>query len=117
MNDRIKEFKESARPEIDWAARYHVELNNGEKEKWMNEWFEKFAELIIEECADIANAGIDPAESHLIGDDILEHFGVDTKIDINKKIEDSLRKADKDIQEGLRKQYLESLARLNGDLS
>ena len=59
MNDRIKEFKESARPEIDWAARYHVELNNGEKEKWMNEWFEKFAELIIKECADIANAGID----------------------------------------------------------
>ena len=79
--------------------------------------YEKFAELIIKECADIANAGIDPAESHLIGDDILEHFGVDTKIDINKKIEDSLRKADKDIQEGLRKQYLESLARLNGDLS
>jgi hypothetical protein len=52
MNDRIKEFKESARPEIDWAARYHVELNNGEKEKWMNEWFEKFAELIVRECYD-----------------------------------------------------------------
>ena len=53
MNDRIKEFKESARPEIDWAARYHVELNNGEKEKWMNEWFEKFAELIVRECAQL----------------------------------------------------------------
>ena len=56
MNDRIKEFKESARPEIDWAARYHVELNNGEKEKWMNEWFEKFAELIVRECANMAES-------------------------------------------------------------
>ena len=38
---------------------------------------ELFAELIVWKCADIANAGIDPAESHLIGDDILEHFGVE----------------------------------------
>ena len=46
-----------------------------------------------------------------------EHFGVDTGINIDKKIEESLHKADKDIQEGLRKQYLEQLTRLNGDLS
>ena len=51
MNERIEKLKESACPKIDWAARYHVELNNGEKEKWMNEWFEKFAELIVKECA------------------------------------------------------------------
>ena len=38
---------------------------------------EMFAELIIKECARIANAGIDPAESHLIGNYILEHFGVE----------------------------------------
>ena len=50
MNERIEKLKESACPKIDWAARYHVELNNGEKEKWMNEWFEKFAELIVREC-------------------------------------------------------------------
>ena len=37
----------------------------------------KFAELIVQECANIANAGIDPSESHLIGDDIKEHFGVE----------------------------------------
>ena len=103
MNERIKELLSQA------GVHYAVMPKDTV--------YEKFAELIIKECADIANAGIDPAESHLIGDDILEHFGVDTKIDINKKIEDSLRKADKDIQEGLRKQYLESLARLNGDLS
>ena len=52
MNERIEKLKESACPKIDWAARYHVELNNGEKEKWMNEWFEKFAELIVKECLD-----------------------------------------------------------------
>jgi len=39
--------------------------------------YQKFAELIVRECANIANSGIDPAESHLIGNDILEHFGVD----------------------------------------
>ena len=39
--------------------------------------FEKFAELIVRECANVANSGIDPAESHLIGNDILEHFGVE----------------------------------------
>ena len=56
MNERIEKLKESACPKIDWAARYHVELNNGEKEKWMNEWFEKFAELIVAECIDLASA-------------------------------------------------------------
>ena len=71
MNDRIKEFKESARPEIDWAARYHVELNNGEKEKWMNEWFEKFAALIIEECVDYAFANGDNV------DYLKQYFGVE----------------------------------------
>lgn len=38
---------------------------------------EKFAELIVRECVSIANSGIDPDESHLIGDDILKHFGVE----------------------------------------
>jgi hypothetical protein len=40
------------------------------------EALEKFVQLIVRECADIANAGIDPTESHLIGNDILNHFGV-----------------------------------------
>jgi hypothetical protein len=31
----------------------------------------------VKECAEIANDGIDPAESYLIGNDILEHFGVE----------------------------------------
>ena len=80
MNERIEKLKESACPKIDWAGRYHVELNNGEKEKWMNEWFEKFAELIVKECLDIVNRKeysyheADPLweTSQLIK----EHFGV-----------------------------------------
>jgi hypothetical protein len=58
MNERIREIKESTRPEIDWEARHYVELNNGEKEKWMDEWFEKFAELIVQECADVVEKNL-----------------------------------------------------------
>ena len=36
-----------------------------------------FAELIVKECANIANGGIDPNEDYLIGVDILKHFGVE----------------------------------------
>ena len=83
MNERIKELKESACPKIDWAARYHVELNNGEKEKWMNEWFEKFAELIILECATLVDAAFDIDEhsgevvSYADGGQLKEHFGIE----------------------------------------
>jgi hypothetical protein len=38
---------------------------------------QKFAELIVRECSKIANAGIDPDDNYLIGDDILKHFGVE----------------------------------------
>jgi len=50
MNELIQKIKESACPKIDWEARHYVELNNGEKERWQNEWFDKFAELIVREC-------------------------------------------------------------------
>ena len=91
MNERIEKLKESACPKIDWAARYHVELNNGEKEKWMNEWFEKFAELIVRECIDkITTYDLVPGHSakwediydiHTrllqdLGEELKEHFGV-----------------------------------------
>ena len=91
MNERIEKLKESACPKIDWAARYHVELNNGEKEKWMNEWFEKFAEVIVRECIDkITTYDLVPGHSakwediydiHTrllqdLGEELKEHFGV-----------------------------------------
>ena len=75
MNERIEKLKESACPKIDWAARYHVELNNGEKEKWMNEWFEKFAELIVRECADVGSK-FSMAHPEDIRYQIKRHFGV-----------------------------------------
>ncbi len=65
MNERIKQL----------AMKYAHKMGNSVL--YNAEYLEEFAELIIQECADIANAGIDPAESHLIGDDILEHFGVE----------------------------------------
>ena len=90
MNERIEKLKESACPKIDWAARYHVELNNGEKEKWMNEWFEKFAELIVRECAKVCEPVLDEPYEDMTefgkglveGQDVAiekikQHFGVE----------------------------------------
>ena len=68
MNERIRELAEQCRIET-----YGV---NGELLTFGFDE-EKFAELIVRECANVANSGIDPAESHLIGDDIKKHFGVE----------------------------------------
>jgi len=69
MNERIRELAVEAGI---ISAEY-----NGFDPTGLTKAQRKFAELIVRECADIANAGIDPAESHLIGNDILEHFGVE----------------------------------------
>ena len=68
MNERIKELEQQC-----WSHRVDGALVDGQ----LHFDTQKFAELIVRECAEIANAGIDPAESHLIGNDILEHFGVE----------------------------------------
>ena len=47
---------------------------------------EKFAELIIYECAGIANAGIDPTEDYLIGNDILKEFGINDDESTNQEM-------------------------------
>jgi len=77
MNERIREIKESTRPEIDWEARHYVELNNGEKEKWMDEWFEKFAELIVGECAKEADKQNIFCRGVPWGNWVKKHFGVE----------------------------------------
>ena len=77
MNERIEKLKESACPKIDWAARYHVELNNGEKEKWMNEWFEKFAELIVKECMQLNSKELSITAIERLLPMYREHFGVE----------------------------------------
>jgi len=66
MNTQIKELAKHAQTFAEWHTPQGLE--------WFPMFKEKFAELIVRECAEIANAGIDPTESHLIGDDILQHF-------------------------------------------
>ena len=83
MNERIKEIKEFSRPEIDWEARHYAELNNGEKEKWMDEWFEKFAELIVRECIkslwteECHTSDLAVEEYNRNSKKIKQHFGVE----------------------------------------
>ena len=69
MNERIRELAAEAYELC--SKRTYGTVHSQE------EFNKKFAELIVKECANVANSGIDPAESHLIGDDILEHFGVE----------------------------------------
>ena len=45
-DDELKIIMETTMPVIDWKARYGVELNNGERNKWMLEWFIAFAREI-----------------------------------------------------------------------
>ena len=69
MNKRIRQLSDQAELTIR-DSRGNTYMSHPEFNK-------KFAELIVRECANVANSGIDPAESHLIGNDILEHFGVE----------------------------------------
>lgn len=71
MSERIKQLAKQAGISIllgNWT-----DEDTGETEQSR---LEKFAELVIQECANVANAGIDPSESHLPGNDILQHFEV-----------------------------------------
>ena len=73
MNKRINDLMNQAMPSIDWKARHGVDLNNGERNNWYAEWFEKFAKLIVKQCADIAET----AEPYKSSDLIKQHFGVE----------------------------------------
>jgi hypothetical protein len=70
MNERIKALVEQAR-------KYADENRPGSFVKYDPEWFvlynEKFAELIVRECSDIA----DKAEPYKANDLIKQHFGVE----------------------------------------
>ena len=73
MNERILELADEAR--IKFSA--HWAHEGVDTAVIIRRDLKEFAELIVRECANVANSGIDPAESHLIGNDILEHFGVE----------------------------------------
>ena len=86
MNNRIQELIQQSMPEIDWKARHGVELNNGERLEHMSNWFDKFAELIVEECRYVmdCNKGSDqnPAWNQALwetSEKIKKHFGVNNE--------------------------------------
>jgi hypothetical protein len=64
MNDRIQELMPKP-----WTFPYP------DREMYTKEQFEKFAELIIRECAKIADSA-DESACEWIGGNILTHFGV-----------------------------------------
>jgi hypothetical protein len=72
MKPRINDLMNQSMPVIDWKARHGVELNNGERMKFYADWFERFAELIIEECHEvIVVGGVDDL------DGVKKHFEVE----------------------------------------
>jgi hypothetical protein len=72
MKPRIANLMNEAMPFIDWKARNGVELNNGERNKWYADWFEKFADLIINECHEvIVVGGVDDL------DGVKKHFEIE----------------------------------------
>jgi len=66
MNERIKELAERATVDI-----------KDEFGHWINSEFnkEKFAELIVKECADVAT--INQFQYDAVGNYVLKHFGVE----------------------------------------
>jgi hypothetical protein len=75
MNERIKELALQA------DAFIHRDVQSQSAELIINEWEQKFAELIVRECAKIVEGSSLPdaySESCLvlIAEDIKEHFGV-----------------------------------------
>jgi len=82
MNDKIKQLVKQSQPKIDWEARHYGELNNGEKLDYQNQWFEKFAELIVKECCQIVLDCSIPGSNNerdfvVTAREIKQHFGVE----------------------------------------
>ena len=77
MNERIRLLAEQARES---ATIRHPESNLEISFHW-NLFEQKFAQLIVEECADVAWRNTPETEeleySHLISDKIKKHFGVE----------------------------------------
>ena len=72
MRSRTSNLMNQAMPVVDWKARHGVELNNGERMKFYADWFERFADLIIEECHEvIVVGGVDDL------DGLKKHFEVE----------------------------------------
>ena len=66
MNERIRELLEEA----------HRQTKGGIYNGHLSDWTEKFAELIVRECADICY-NRDYTDGSAYGEAIEEHFGVE----------------------------------------
>ena len=65
MNERIQELKKQASS--------YASTKSKEAEEWRWIYEEKFAELIVRECAEVAE---DYDGAHYVGTAIKQHFGV-----------------------------------------
>ena len=78
MNERIKELAEQAeklkRDEVSYRERLHNRYLTGDMEEEV--FREKFAELIVKECAEVAGCN-SHVSGFTLGDLIKQHFGVE----------------------------------------
>ena len=77
MNERIVKLSTEAENYACTVAEKYVPECGEISYLWEHTFRKKFAELIVLECADVADSGIDPDEDYLIGDSILKHFGIE----------------------------------------
>lgn len=70
MNERIKKMMNDSRPLVAMESLSSWD----ELQKYADDWTERFAELIVRECAEIASV----AEPFKSDDLILSHFGFST---------------------------------------
>jgi len=71
MNEQIKRFSEQA---INYATSNRPLPDLKDKDLFLNNLFERFAELIVQECAKVASV---ETSDNSVGEVIREHFGVE----------------------------------------
>jgi hypothetical protein len=71
MNEQIKRFSEQA---INYATSNRPLPDLKDKDLFLNNLFERFAELIVQECAKVASV---ETSDNGVGEVIREHFGVE----------------------------------------
>jgi hypothetical protein len=71
MNEQIKRFSEQA---INYATSNRPLPDLKDKDLFLNNLFERFAELIVQECAKVASV---ETSDNGVGEVIRKHFGVE----------------------------------------
>ena len=71
MNEQIKRFSEQA---INYATSNQPLPDLKDKDLFLNNLFERFAELIVQECAKVASV---ETSDNGVGEVIKKHFGVE----------------------------------------